>query len=144
MNSVISIVCSRCMIQKSREPMCSIATICQHAALQHAVKDYHSAPCFTVSMQRLQILCHLLDYAETVMSRRTCHALCKWTVNWLSSQKSHDTCHALCTWMVNWLNSASGHLYACANKLHNVMVPAALQNSNLLADQGFSLLLEHQ
>ena len=35
------------------------------------------------------------------------------------------------------------YLDACANKLHNVVVSAALQHSNLLANEGFPLLLEH-
>lgn len=35
------------------------------------------------------------------------------------------------------------YLDACANELHNIVVPAALQHSNLLADEGFPLLLEH-
>lgn len=37
----------------------------------------------------------------------------------------------------------SAYLYTCANELHNVVVPTALQQRNLLAYEGLSLLLQH-
>ena len=57
--------------------------------------------------------------------------------------KNHDTFLHMQRLASDKAVCEESYLDACANELHNVVVPAALQHSNLLADEAFPLLLEH-